>query len=153
MSETYSVFKFLHVLGAMVWIGGLLAVSVLNARVARTSDREAMTAAGNQSEFFGARVLGPAVGITAIAGVVLIGVSGWIFPLWVVWGIVAMIFSAVLGATVIRRTGTQLLDAVRPSAPGDAATRIPTLQRHLAQLGAINMIVLLSVVWVMVEKP
>jgi len=151
MDTLYTLFKFLHVIGAIIWIGGVTTTSILNARVAREQDGAVLAAMSRQSRFFGMAIIGPAAGLTLIAGIVMIAVSGLGVPLWVIWGFAAIIVSIGLGATLIRRAGEELSNMAATATPGD--TRLSALQRRLAILNTINVLVLLSAVWAMVFKP
>jgi uncharacterized membrane protein len=151
MDTLYTPFKFLHILGAIVWIGGVIAVNIINVRVAREKEPSLLASLARQSSFFGAAVLGPAAGVTLLAGIVMIAVSGLGVPLWVIWGLAAIVVSIGLGATLIRRAGGALSEAATVAKPGDQ--RVPALQRRLATLNLVNVLVLLSAVWAMVFKP
>ena len=151
MDLVYTLFKFLHIVGAIVWLGGAFTVSIITARVARETDQTVLAAIARQTRFHGMAVLGPAAGLTLIAGIVMIAVSGLGVPLWVIWGFAAIIVSIGLGATLIRRAGEELSKIAATATPGDA--RLSALQGRLATLNAINVLVLLSAVWAMVFKP
>ena len=151
MTTLYTLFKFLHIVGAIVWIGGVITAAIINALVARAEDRTALAVLARQSRFHGAAVLGPAAGVTLIAGIVMIAISGLGVPLWVIWGFGALIVSTALGATLIRRAGEELSELAARAEPGDA--RLRGLQQRLLTLNIINVLLLLSAVWVMVFKP
>jgi hypothetical protein len=104
-----------------------------------------------QSIFHGMVVLGPAAGLTLIAGIVMIAVSGLGLPLWVIWGFGAIIMSVALGATLIRRANQELGEVAAAAEAGQA--RLRGLQRRLLTLNIINVLVLLSAVAAMVFKP
>src|SRR5262245_29916143 len=147
----YNLFKFLHIIGAIVWIGGVITAGILSALVAREKDRTVLAALARQNRFHGQVVLGPAAGLTLLAGIVMIAVSGLGVPFWVIWGFAAIILSVALGATLIRRAGEELSEMVAKAESGDA--RVTALKQRLVTLNVINVLVLLSAVWVMVFKP
>jgi len=152
MYTTYNLFKFLHVVSVILWIGGLVAVSVLNARLARTADRTVLAAMARQSRFFGTLVVAPAAGVTLITGIVMMAVSGMTSPpLWMIWGFAAILLSVVFGATFLRRAGTELSERVATTERDDP--HLLSLQRRLATLNTMNLLLLLSAVWAMVFKP
>ncbi len=151
MDIVYNLFKFLHIVGAIVWIGGAITAAIINARVAREKDRTVLAAVARQSRFHGMVVLGPAAGLTLIAGIVMIAVSGLGVPFWIIWGFAMIIVSVALGATVIRRAGEELSEVAATAEPG--APHLIALQRRLATLNIINVLLLLSAVWAMVFKP
>jgi uncharacterized membrane protein len=68
----YNLFKFLHIVAVIIWIGGAVMVGILNARVGRTGDRSAMATLGQQSAVLGRTLIGPAAAIAFVAGFVMI---------------------------------------------------------------------------------
>lgn len=151
MLTTYTLFKFLHIVGAITWVGGVITMTVLNARLASSSDRNVLAAMARLSRFFGSRVAGWAAALTLVAGMVMVAVSGLGFPFWVTWGFLAILVSVAFGATLIRRTGAALSERIAETEASDLQVR--RLQRRLAILSTINALLLLSAVWAMVFKP
>ena len=152
MINLYSVFKFLHVVAVIVWLGGLFTTSIVTTRMAREGNQSAMASLMRQSGFIGRSVLGPAAALALISGVVMVIDGGIGFgTLWIAWGVGALIVSMGLGATVIRRSGEQLGRLLASEGRDEEA--VMSLQRRLQTLSAVNMLVLLSAVWMMVTKP
>ncbi|HEX7021811.1 MAG TPA: DUF2269 family protein [Trueperaceae bacterium] len=151
MQSIYTLFKFLHIIGAIVWIGGALSLAVVNTRASRAKDPSALAALAQQSGFYGRALLGPAALLTLIAGIVMVAVSGAGAPLWVVWGLVGVFASMALGGALIGRTTGRLLDLAQAAGSGDE--RVSGLRRRLAVLNVLNVLLLFSVVWAMVFKP
>lgn len=147
----YSLFKFLHLAAVIVWIGGMIALSVLNARLAREEDGVGLRVLSRQSAFFGRAVMGPAAMTTLVAGFALVGLTGGGFPLWVVWGLAGVFGSIALGAVFARRAAQEMAELSATVRPGDA--RLEAVRRRLALLTMINIALLLSTVWAMVFKP
>jgi uncharacterized membrane protein len=151
MGMVYTLFKFLHIVGAIVWIGGVISVNVISVRIAREKNAAALAAMSRQSRFYGTAIIGPAAGVTLLAGIVMIAASGLGMPLWAIWGLAAVLVSMALGATLIRRAGEELSEIAATATPGDQ--RLSALQQRLSTLNIINVLVLLSAVWAMVFKP
>jgi uncharacterized membrane protein len=151
LDTVYNLFKFLHIVAAIVWIGGVVTVSIINARLVREQDPTVLAAMASQMRFNGMAVLGPAAGLTLITGIVMIAVSDLGVPLWVIWGLAAIIASVALGATLIRRGNEELNEVAAAAKPGDP--RLSAVQRRLSTLNTINVLVLLSAVWAMVFRP
>lgn len=148
----YELFKFLHIAAVIVWIGGLVAIGIINARVARHRDAPAMTALIEASAFFGRTVVAPAAVLTLAAGIVMVLSAEMTFAtLWIAWGLCGIAVSLLLGATLIRRAGEELAGVAQ--AAGTETARISALQRRLRTLNVVNLLVLFSVVWAMVFKP
>lgn len=152
MDLVYNLFKTLHVMAVIVWLGGLVGIGVINARISSAGDRAALASLADASRFFGSRIVGPAAGLTLIAGLVMVAVGGLQFAaLWILLGLGGLLVSMALGATVIRRTGE---DLTARTAAGDAdAVVIGALQRRLRGLNVVNLLILFSAVAAMVFKP
>ena len=152
MFTVFNLFKFLHVVAAIIWIGGAVTLSILNVRVRRMGDRSALAALGQQSAVLGRTLIGPAAASALVTGLVMIADAGIAFTtLWVLWGAIAIAFSMYLGAGPIRRTGEELASGA--SNPRSEPGRVGALGNQLRTLNAINLIVLFSAVWAMVFKP
>ena len=152
MDTTYLLLKFLHVLGVIAWVGGLLALVVLNARMAREGNGAVLATLGRQSGFFGRVVLGPAMAVTLLAGLATAGMARFPFTtLWIVWGLVGFIVSIAVGVIAVPRAAGELETVARGVAPDDP--RLAGPRNRLFALNAINLLLLASIVWAMVFKP
>jgi uncharacterized membrane protein len=147
----YLSLKFVHILAVIVWLGGLICVGILNLRLARTAEHSLRAALASQNEFLGARVIAPAAGLTLLAGLAIVVVGHLGLPLWVIWELAALVLSMLLGATLLRRATVELRE--RLATDETAEPEIASIQRRLAMLQGVNLIVLLSAVWAMVFKP
>ena len=150
----YDLVKFIHIVGAIVWLGAGVTFQILNARLARANDQAGITAMASQGEWFGKVVFSTAAAVTLVAGVVTVLASdgAWGFgELWVTWGFLGLVLSIVFGAVLSERTAKQLARTVTSS--GTDAPQVARLQRRLGLYGAIDLLVLFSVVAAMVWKP
>jgi hypothetical protein len=111
-----------------------------------------MASLAGASRFFGSRIVGPAAGLTLIAGLVMVAIGGLrSTALWILWGIGGLFVSMALGARVIGPAGDDLT-ARSASADADPA-EIGALQRRLRRLNVLNLLILFSAVAAMVFKP
>ena len=143
----YDLAKFIHILGAIVWLGAGFTFQVLNARLSRAADHTGVAALASQGPWFGKAVFSTAAGVTLVAGIVTVVVSdgAWGFgELWVTWGFVGVVLSIVFGAVLSDRTAKRLATTVETSGP--SAPQVAQLQRRLALYGTIDLLVLVSVV-------
>lgn len=67
------------------------------------------------------------------------------------WGLIGLVLSVALGATLIRATNPELRRLVENPKMGEP--RRLARQRRAAALYGLNLLLLLSVVWAMVFKP
>ena len=152
MYTLYNLFKFLHVAAVIVWIGGVCTLGLLNLRLSREQDGAMLAALSRQGGFYGRAVLGPAAILTLIAGIATTASAGFGFDtLWIMWGFAGVFASLLLGGTLIRRTTEALGKLATTTAPGDP--HLKALQRRLAALNLLNLLLLSSTVWAMVFKP
>jgi len=152
MLTLFSALKFLHIVAAIVWVGGVITLTLLNLRLASMRDGAAMAGLSSVGAFFGQMVFGPAAAITLIAGIATAVSAGFqMRSLWIIWGFLAILISIGLGATLIRGT-IQRLGALAVTPNSDGA-QIAVLQGRLRLLNALNILLLLSAVWAMVSKP
>ena len=152
MLTLFSVFKFVHIVAAIIWVGGVITLTLLNMRLASTRNSAAMAALSSVGGFVGQRVFGPAATIALLAGIATALNAGFqMRSLWIIWGFLVILLSFGMTATLTRST-TQRLGALAAS-PSSDGTQIAALQRRLWMLTALNILLLLSAVWAMVSKP
>jgi hypothetical protein len=153
VSTVVKMFHFLHQLAAIVWLGGVLALNVLQLQVGRGLDRSALGTLLRRSDTYGRTVIAPAGVITLLTGIALVMQDDEVSwgELWVWWGIAGMGVSLGLGATLIRVNNAELRQLTTDPVPDDR--QLTGRQRRAATLYGVNLLVLLSVVWAMVFKP
>jgi uncharacterized membrane protein len=147
----YLLLKFLHVVAASAWFGGLVTSIVLHARLARETDPRVIETTARQGQRIGLRVLGPSAGLTLITGGAAMAVADFGFVTWIVWGLAAIALAMAIGATVMRKTVNELIERVTSGGGKDA--NVAALQRRLSIFQAVLLAILLSAVWAMVFKP
>jgi putative membrane protein len=152
MDSIYLWLKFLHVAAIVVWVGGTLALVILNMRASGSGDMAQTATMGQLSEFFGRAWIGPAMVVALLAGLGAAGSIGYSFSsLWIVWGIIGLILSVAIGAVAVGRTAGELGEVARTASPTDP--RVGALRGRLIALNVVNLLILASVVWAMVFKP
>ena len=150
----YDLFKFIHIVAAIVWVGAGVTFQILNARLASAKDQAGIAAMASQGEWFGKAVFSTAAVTTLVAGIVTVLASdgAWSFAeLWISWGFVGIALSIVFGAVLSERMAKQLATTIETE--GLDSPGVPALQRRLGLYGAIDLVILLSVVAAMVWKP
>ena len=90
MIMVYNLFKFLHIVGAIGWLGGFVTFSIISTRSAREKNPAVLATLEQLMRLNGMAVIGPASGLTLLAGIVMIVVSGMAISLWVIWGFAAI---------------------------------------------------------------
>jgi uncharacterized membrane protein len=150
-ANLYDWLMFLHILAAMVWVGGLLAVGVLAARVLQSGEGDAIA-----SFVRNLRVIGPLVFAPAMVAVLGLGIwlvldnDAWSFGQTWVWLALALFAAAFLVGAVFQSRAA--IAAERAAAAGKDAEAAGQLRRWTWGMGLI-LLVLIAVTWDMVIKP
>ena len=143
----------LHILGAVVWMGGGLALSLIGLRVRRSSDPGVVAEFARTLSYLGLRAFTPALVVVLSTGflMVLVG-SGWrLSQPWILIGLALFLVAFLIGALYLSRVGIALEQALAD--PGrDVKTASALIGRWLVGYGAI-LLVLVAAVWDMVFKP
>jgi uncharacterized membrane protein len=143
--------KFLHIVGATVWLGGGSTLVLVGIRARRSSDPNALREFARLVPYVGMRLLGPAWIVVLITGVWMVLVSAaWKFSqLWVLLALGLFAVAFLVGAVYMSRVGTQLQRMAGSSQGADGAALV---RRWLLGYGLV-MVALLVAVWDMVFKP
>jgi uncharacterized membrane protein len=141
-----------HVLAAMVWVGGGVMLSLIGLRARSSGDPRTIADFARVLPYVGIRVLMPSVILVLVTGVWMVFAdSEWHFSqLWVLLALGLFALAFAIGAVYLSRVGIQL---ARAGAPGqDASATTALLNRWLVGYGIV-LLVLLAAVWDMVFKP
>jgi uncharacterized membrane protein len=142
---------FLHVLSAMVWVGGLVALIAFGTYVIRTGEDVAVARFISSLRVVGPLVLSPAAGLVLVLGIwMVVDDDAWSFGQTWIWLSLALVAAAILvGAVFLSRT---TLAAERAAKAGDHVGARQQLRRWS---WGIMLILLLLVVttWAMFFKP
>lgn len=146
VSEFY---RILHLLSAMVWVGGSVMTQVFGARIGRSGD-QAQTLVFARGAAAATRVLSIAGLSTAVWGILLVvEVDFFEFDqAWIVLGFGGVLVGALLGALFF---GPQIRKLIEQLESGDDSAN-ETIKR-IVLVSALELVVLVVVVWAMVVKP
>jgi uncharacterized membrane protein len=148
----YNTLKFIHILSIIILVGGVHAMLILNARIGKAGNPAFAGMFMEQNKFMAMRVYIPAALVALITGIGMAQVGHLGFsPLWIQYGIGGLILGMVIGNAVIGRMAAKLMQQVAAGtiAPADAmATR-----KKIAALAGFNLLLMISIVFVMVFKP
>jgi uncharacterized membrane protein len=151
-SHWYAFFKFVHVAGAMFWVGGGLTLTVYALRAERKSDPAEKAMIARQAAFVGERFFAPAgllvLGM-GIAMVVNLGLDWGQF--WIVAGLVGYGITFLTGLLVLGPQAKRVGQLIETKGPEDAETQ-SAISRILL-IARVDQGVLLLVVADMVLKP
>jgi uncharacterized membrane protein len=147
----YDWLRFLHVLAAMIWVGGGVMLAAIAARALGDRDPAAIGRFTASLRVLGPLVLAPATVAVLVLGIGLVVESdAWDFgQLWVALGIGLFAAAFLVGAVWQSRTA---LAATRAAARNDDAEARRQLRRWLCGYGLIVALLVVAA-WDMTTKP
>jgi uncharacterized membrane protein len=147
--DFYSIFKFLHVVAAMAWVGGgltLLAMVIFAERA--KDDAEMMRILGGLGHM-GMRWFLPTSALTLLFGLVMTFLGNMWTDAWILIGLAGLACSFLIGHFVLRVRG---MEAGRLMGEGKLNEGAAVGRRMLA-IAKFDYVILLTVVAAMVLKP
>lgn len=140
---------FVHVVGAVAWVGGGLMLMAVGMAALRSGDPGSASAFGRTLGWVGPRIFTPAVVLVAITGPwIVLTSSAWDFAqLWVIVGVACFVLAFAVGVAFVARTGIAM------SRPQIAADEARTLLRRWLSAYVAVVVILLIALWDMVVKP
>jgi uncharacterized membrane protein len=145
--DLYDLLVFVHVCGAVVWLGCGVALQLLALKAASGNHTE-MKQAVQTSEWFSQKIFGPAGMITIFAGFTLVGI-GWshLNDIWIIATLIAIAGSFIL-------LGVAMKPLIRQLTTSGLSTDTFRWQfQKYLWITQIDLICLLFVLYVMVIKP
>jgi uncharacterized membrane protein len=148
----YEFLLFVHILMAVMWVGGGIAIQVLAIRATRAKDPVRTAAVSADAEWMGLRVFMPASILLLVSGIWAASEGNWDFgQAWISIGFAAFLFSFFLGMTFLGPESGRIKQLVRERSYQD-----PEVQRRIGRIllfSRIELVVLLVAIWAMVAKP
>ena len=151
-SHWYALFKWVHVTGAVVWVGGGLTLTILAMRAERSSDPREMATIARQAAFIGERVFAPVGMLVFLMGIAMVINLHWGWgTTWIVIGLVGYVITFLTGILVLRPQAKRIGQLMETRGPDAAETQL-AIQRILL-IARVDVGVLLLVVADMILKP
>jgi uncharacterized membrane protein len=149
--STYSALLFVHIVCAVIWVGGAFALQVLAFLVSRTGDRVELARLLHYFERIGSRVFVPVATLLLVAGAAMT-LQAWSFgKTWIALSVALWVLSAVAGAIYLgpraKRVG-ELFDAEGPSSVAGRA-----LMDRLFLVSRLELASFAVIIALMVFKP
>jgi len=147
--DLYSIFKFLHVVCAIAWVGGGLTLIAANIFLTRAKGDNELFATLNIMNALGKTWFVPASMLTLVFGVIVTTLGGMWLDLWVLLGLAGFASTFCTGLLIIEPTGRKIATALEQGRTDEA---LATAKR-LMQISKFDYTVILVVVADMVLKP
>lgn len=148
----YELFKTIHIIAAVLWVGAVILSQVNGALAARSGEQARMLGFVRDQAWLGKHYFAPTAVILLIAGMVMVVDSGWAFSdLWIVIGIALFAASVIIGMFFLGPKSERLIVDIEQKGMGDAG--VQQLGKQLALLSQVDLVILVLVVANMVIKP
>jgi uncharacterized membrane protein len=148
----YEFLLFVHVVMAVTWVGGDIAIQVLAIRATRAKDPARTASLTADAEWMGLRVFMPSSILLLIFGIWAASEGNWDFgQAWISIGFAAFLFSFVLGMAFLGPESGRIKKLVQ-----ERSYDGPEVQRRIGRVllfSRIELVVLLVAIWAMVAKP
>ncbi len=148
----YSVFKAIHVLAAILWLGGGAAIAVLAWQAQRTKDNAQLLQIGKQAEWLSMRLFVPSALVVVAMGVVLMHKGDWGYGhFWTLFGLIAWGVSFVVGAAFLGPESGRLAKLIETKGPEDPEV-LARLNRIIS-VARTDVVLIILIAIDMVAKP
>jgi uncharacterized membrane protein len=148
----YLVFKSIHVLAAVLWLGGGAAISLLAWRARRAKDNAELLQIAKQAEWLGLRLFVPMSLVVVAMGFVLMHKGGWAYgSFWALFGLIAWSVSFVVGAAFLGPEAGKLARLIETKGPEDPEA-LARVNRIIA-VARTDVVLILLIAADMVAKP
>ena len=151
-SNWYAFFKWVHVTGAVLWVGGGLTLTILALRAERSSDPAEMAMIARQAAFVGERVFAPVGLLVLLAGIgMMLNLDlGWSTS-WILIGLVGYAITFLTGLLVLGPQAKRITQLIETK--GAEAVETQAAIRRILLIARVDEGVLLLIVAAMVLKP
>jgi uncharacterized membrane protein len=148
----YTFFKSIHVIAAVIWVGGAAMIQAFAFRILRTGDGKRQADFAKDAEVIGMRVFIPASLILFLAAIAMMVNLDWSWSQnWIVLGVIAFGLSFALGAGFIGPESGRIAELIEKQGPDSPAVQARI--RRILTISRCELILLLIVIVNMVVKP
>lgn len=147
--DWYTLAKFLHIVCAIIWLGGGFAVTMLALRADRANDDADLIKVIQHVAYLSPRMIVPASALTLVFGLILVWLGQSFSDLWIILGLAGFGASLVAGMGFIKPASDRVMEAMAREGAGAAAVEARRLLRHVK----FDMALLYIIVADMVLKP
>ncbi|HWC46357.1 MAG TPA: DUF2269 family protein [Casimicrobiaceae bacterium] len=148
----YSLFKAVHVLGAVIWVGGGVSIMIHAIRGQRAYKPEDIVMVAKQAAFMGEKVFAPVGLVTFLMGIAMMINTSWGWGhFWIVAGLIGYASTFVVGVAFLSPMAKKIDQSAETNGPTHPETI--ALIEKIMLVARFDVAVLLLVVLDMVTKP
>jgi uncharacterized membrane protein len=148
----YTFFKSLHVVAAVIWVGGAFMIQAFAFRIIRTNDARRTAEFAKDSEVIGMRVFIPTTWVLLLAAIgMMVNLDLSWGQNWIVLGLIAWVLSFAVGAAFLGPESGRIAKIVESEGPESPAAQARI--RRILLISRLELVILLTVIVNMVVKP
>jgi len=148
----YQFYLTVHILAAVIWVGGAMATQVFAVRAQASADPERMAEFARDAEFIGTRLFAPSAVIVVIFGFLLVHEGNWsLGTTWLVFALIVFAASFLVGIAFLGPESGRIARVIEQHGPAS-----PEARRRIDRIfliSRVELLFLLLVVVDMVTKP
>jgi uncharacterized membrane protein len=151
--DSYSVYKALHVISIVIWVGGDITLTTLGIVFERRADGPTLAALGRMGTWIGTRVYTPALFAVLAFGIALMqkGHWDWWGVFWIDFGLVGWTIAALVGVGFVGPELGRIDKAAQEFGPTSA--EVGQRVQRLFMIFRFDTALLILIVLDMVAKP
>ena len=147
----YQLLLYIHIVCAVIWVGGAFALQVLAFLANRSPDPTELPRVGRNAELIGTRVFTPAAVVLFLAGV-LMTIQQWSFGhAWIAVAVGLWILSALSGAIYLGPRAKRVATLFEAEGPSSAAAR--QLLGRVFMVSRLELVSFAVIIALMLFKP
>lgn len=147
----YELLLFVHVVCAVIWVGGAVYAQILAVRIRRSDDPAELPRFARHVEFIGSRVFMPAAVLLFLAGAAMT-VQAWSFgQAWIAISVALWVLSAMAGAVYLGPRSKRVAALFESEGPTSIDGR--ALLNRMFLVSRAELVVFAVVIGLMVFKP
>jgi uncharacterized membrane protein len=147
----YQLLLYVHVVCAVIWVGGAFYAQILAVRVSRSADPAELPRLARHIEFIGSRIFVPAALLLFVAGVAMT-LQAWSFGrTWIALAVVLWILSALAGAVYLGPRAKRVAALFDAEGPASSAGR--DLLDRMFLVSRLELLSFAVIIALMVVKP
>ena len=148
--DWYSIVKFLHVVSAVLWVGGGFVLFLLGMLAERAGNIEEKLQAMRASGQLGSRFFAPMSMLTLIFGLVMCAFWVGFSELWIVIGLVGYATTFSIGMLIFKPTGERIGGMI---AKDGVTPAVLAIGQRMMSWARLDYAVMLAIIADMVLKP
>ncbi len=144
--SAYQWYLAVHILTAVIWVGGAHAIQLFAARILKGGDPDRLAGFAKDVEWIGTRVFTPSSLLLLVFGFLLVSEADIGYPFWVVFGIAVFAYSFLSGILFLGPESGRIGKLVDERGAAD-----PEVQRRIKRILVFSRLELLLLVLVVID--